>query len=58
MRYYKLSEMEVRALTKTRNTEDAVSQMLDKGFTLVSVTYIGDVRGYGPSGWHVYHFVK
>lgn len=55
MRYYKLSEMELRASTKTYNVEDAVSQKLDEGYTLVSITWVGGCRA---SGYHVYHFVK
>ena len=37
------------------NIEDAVSQMLNEGYTLVSVSYVGGCRA---SGYHVYHFVK
>ena len=55
MRYYKFTEDELREKWDTIYVESAVDHMLDQGYTLVSVSYVGGCRA---SGQHVYHFVK
>lgn len=53
MRYFKFTEEELKKVLDKKDLENAVSQMLNEGYTLVSVSYVG-----GFSGHHVYHFVK
>ena len=55
MRYYKFTEEELKKEWDTIYVESAVEHMLDEGYTLVSVSYVGGCR---TSGYHVYHFVK
>lgn len=55
MRYYRFTEEELKKVLDKKDLENAVSQMLNEGYTLVSVSYVG---GCKVSGHHVYHFVK
>lgn len=55
MRYCKFTEEELKKEWDTIYVESAVEHMLDEGYTLVSISYVGGCRA---SGYHVYHFVK
>ena len=51
--YRKISEKELCEFFNTPDIEEAVTEYISRGATLVSVSYVGGCRA---SGYHVYHF--
>lgn len=55
IRYFKFTEEELKKVQDTTDLENAVSNMLNEGYMLVSVSYKGGCR---VTAQHVYHFIK
>lgn len=54
-RYIKYTEKELRDMLFSVDIESAVTRLINNGYQLVSVSYVG---GCKASGQHVYHFIE